>query len=124
MRWTIKNEAGRSSDATSIELRESFHLLINSVEQHPTLMGWVLLFLLYCGRLVTSIFCACLFPFDFAFALASWQEDCFELHASSHEKIQGIKSKLQADRSILGFMSISGHVVSRFQEHMDRRAEG
>jgi len=58
------------------------------------------LILLYCGRLETLIFCACLFSFDFAFALASWQEDCFELHALSNEKIQGIKSTFQADRSI------------------------
>src|SRR5712671_3845727 len=78
--------------------------LARTFEESLPFQGGVLqLLCVYCSRLETLIFCACLFPFDFAFALASWQEDCFELHASSHKKIQGIKSTFQADRSIRDF---------------------
>ena len=54
----------------------------------------------YCGRLESWIFCACLFPFSCAFALASWQENGALLHALLNKNIQGTKSNLQADRSI------------------------
>jgi hypothetical protein len=48
--------------------------------------------ILYRARLVCMNLCSNLFPRDFAFALASWQEDGFELHALSHEKILGTNS--------------------------------
>src|SRR5277367_1589973 len=57
-------------------------------------------FSIYLTRPLTWIFCSRLFPSDCAFALASWQEDGFELHALSYEKIRGIKSKLMAESGI------------------------
>ena len=65
-----------------------------------TKQGMQEFFVIYHTRSQTWNLCCCLFPSDFAFALASWQEDGVGLHALPYEKMQGINSKFVTECGI------------------------